>query len=214
MAAPLFLGVGLLIGLIKDSIDKKKSNNVLKRDHLKAFLPIPLLLLMSLEGTSPYLSFSRNEVVSVTRSLTASVADVEKRLSLTPNFKTPPSGILGIGFPIPLGATGEGLALGDTRIVHFSEGEGRPPGDLKLKITERHDGFVRFTAEEDTSHIPHWLNWTASEVSWIATSPTSVEVTWTIHFERKLDPAWYFSWPQRMVVEQAANYLIQTSAMP
>jgi hypothetical protein len=35
-----------------------------------------------------------------------------------------------------------------------------------------------------------------------------------VHFERQLDPAWYFASLERAVVKQAAGYLIQANATP
>jgi hypothetical protein len=39
-------------------------------------------------------------------------------------------------------------------------------------------------------------------------------VTWTIHFNRQLDPAWYFVPWERAAVHEAARYLILANATP
>ena len=216
-AAPLLLVVGLIVGLTVDGLAARRKKREAKAgtlETLKRILPIPVLFAMSLEGTTPGLSFARHEAVRVSRIIPAPAHDVERALADAPRFTIAPTGILGIGFPIPLHGTGSDLAVGEKRIVHFSEGEGRPPGDLALAITERREGYVRFDALSDSSHLRHWLHWSGSEVQWQPASPDSTTVTWTIHYERGLDPAWYFGWAQRAVVTRCADYLITSCATP
>jgi hypothetical protein len=43
---------------------------------------------------------------------------------------------------------------------------------------------------------------------------THTEVVWTIHFDRQLDPAWYFGLWERLAVKRAALYLIEANATP
>ncbi len=214
VAAPLFLGIGLIVGLFADYSQRKEDRQkAARRGRLNLLIPLPLLL-MSLEGTMPSLSFSRNETVSVTETIPVSAEEVQSALSKPPSFNVRPTGILGIGFPVPLGSQGKGLSMGSRRVIHFSGGEGRPPGDLISEVTANGEGFARFSIISDTSHITHWLNWKDSEVSWQAHDSTSTSVTWTIHFVRRLDPAWYFRWPERIVVTECARYMIRACAMP
>jgi hypothetical protein len=210
VAAPLFLGIGVLIGFFADRWAKRKSN----RDQLHALVPIPLLALLSLEGTTPRLSLNRHESVVVTRTLSATPAQVAAALAAPPRFEIRPTGILAIGFPVPLEGTGSPLELGKRRTVHFSGGEGRPPGDLELEVVEAVSGRVRFRAVSDTSHLNHWLHWLGSDIRWEPLGNNSTRVTWTVHFERGLDPAWYFGVPERFVVRRCAEYLLRTCATP
>jgi hypothetical protein len=39
-------------------------------------------------------------------------------------------------------------------------------------------------------------------------------VTWTVRFERQLDPAWYFTPMERAAVHEAAKFLIAANATP
>ena len=83
-----------------------------------------------------------------------------------------------------------------------------------LEVAESAPGRVRFRAVSDTSHLDHWLHWLGSEVRWEAAGQSWTRVTWTVHFERGLDPAWYFGIPERFVVRQCAAYLVKTCATP
>jgi hypothetical protein len=210
VAAPLFLAVGVVIGFFVDRAAMRKSG----REKLYSLAPISILAAMSLEGTTSQLSFSRHETVEVSETVSGTPEQVASALAGRPRFELRPAGILAIGWPVPLEGTGCALERGNRRTVHFSGGEGRPPGDLQLEVAEAEPGRVSFRAISDTSHLRHWLRWLGSDVRWEAAAPGSTRVTWTVHFERNLDPAWYFGWPERFVVRRSAAYLVKTCATP
>jgi hypothetical protein len=138
-------------------------------------------------------------------------ADVERALAQRPVYDAPLPPFLRMKFPLPASTSGEGLSLGDARTIHFAGGEGKP-GDLTMRVTERNPSSVTFTAESDTSHIAHWLTWRTSNVAWRAAGPGRTEVTWTIVYDRELDPAWYFAPWERYAVRLAAEVLIENVA--
>ncbi len=207
MAAPLFYLVGAIIGVLIDRARRKEKSIVL---HAVLLLP---LLLSSLEGTTPRLSFSRGEEVTVRKIVNGSAIDVERTLAQQPTFdqKLPP--FLRMKFPLPVSTSGEGLAVGAERRIHFAGGEGKP-GDLTLRITERTPSSVTFTAQSDTSHVAHWLTWRTSRVTWREVARGRTEVQWTIAYDRELDPAWYFGPWERYATRRAADYLVDTLATP
>jgi hypothetical protein len=96
-----------------------------------------------------------------------------------------------MGFPRLTQAMGAGLEVGAMRTIHFAGGEGHP-GDLVLRVQESRPGYVRFEALSDKSKVAHWLDWQSSETEWTPVDSQYTRVTWTLHFERRLDPAWYF----------------------
>lgn len=206
MSAPLFYLVGAAIGLIVDYQRRKGKS---------ATLPIVVIfpiLLSSLEGTMPALTFPRQEEIRVTKVVSGSPADVEHALAQQPVFdKTLPAFIR--KYPRPVRSSGEGLTVGSVRRMHFVGGEGSP-GDLTMRVTRREPASVTFTAESDTSHIRHWLTWRESHVAWRAAGAGRTEVTWTLLYDRELDPAWYFGPFQRYATRLATEYLIDTLATP
>ena len=205
MASPLFLLVGVIVGLLCDHL----------RNRRRATVSCLLLVLlpMSIEGTTPRLSFNRTEAVEVTRTVANSSAEVAAALARTPHFNSPLPFYLRLGFPRPVAAWGEGLQAGATRTIHFGGGEGRP-GDLVMVVEESGPGFVRFRAASDRSKIAHWLDWKSAEVRWTALDATHTSVTWKLTFQRQLDPAWYFRPWERYAVSLAADYLIASNAVP
>jgi len=206
MASPLFYLVGVTVGLIVDS-SRKRRNTTLSCVAL-------VLLPMSIEGVIPALSFNRNQVVEV-RSVVDAPADlVEQQMALSPDLTKALPAALRVGFPRPLAAWGSGLEIGAMRTIHFAGAEGDPSGDLTMRVTEHHPGYVRFQTVSDSSKLTQWIAWDSSEVEWQQLNAAHTQVRWRVHFERQLDPAWYFTPLERVAVNQAAHYLIQVNAAP
>jgi hypothetical protein len=206
MAAPLFYIVGIAIGIAIDTQPKK-------RDTTLSCVAL-LLLPMCFEGVVPQLTFNRAQSVEIRSVIAAPANEIEHALTQSPDVNTPLPLVLRIGFPRPLAAWGEGLAVGDTRTIHFAGAEGDPPGDLVMRVTERRPGYVRFETVSDQSKLTQWVRWTSSEVAWTALADGHTSVTWRVHFLRQLDPSWYFTPWERAAVKEAAAYLIDANATP
>lgn len=205
-ASPLFYLVGILVGVGVDSCRRNRGTTL----SCIALALLPLCM----EGVVPQLTWSRAQSVAVTRVISAPVNAVEASLSHSPRVGTALPQFLRIGFPRPLEASGQGLSVGAMRIVHFAGAEGDAPGDLVMRITERRPGYARFETVSDDSKLTQWLRWDYSEVEWAPVDAGHTRVTWRIHFERQLDPAWYFAPWERAAVRGAAKYLIAANATP
>jgi hypothetical protein len=205
-ASPLFYIVGIVVGLAMDS-QRRRRNATLS-------CVVLFLLPMCFEGVVPQLAFNRAQSVEVRSVVAAPASEIEHALTHGPNVSIPLPMALRIGFPKPLGASGEGLAVGDRRTVHFAGAEGDPPGDLVMRVTGRHPGYARFETVSDHSKLTQWVQWTSSEVEWTAVDEGHTTVTWRIDFMRQLDPAWYFTPWERAAVKEAAAYLIDANATP
>ena len=206
MASPLFYVVGIIVGIVVDKT---------RRDRSVTLSCVALVLLpLSLEGVIPALSFNRSQTVEVSRVVAASADTVEHQLALSPDITTRLPRTLCIGFPRPLKASGGGLEIGAMRTIHFAGAEGDPPGDLTMRVVARQQGYVRFETVSDTSKLTQWIAWTSSEVQWKQIDGAHSLITWRVHFERQLDPAWYFTPLERAAVHEAAKYLIAANAMP
>ena len=209
MAAPLFYLVGCIIGLLIDYQERKRRERDMR---IYGLILLPFLAL-SLEGVRPDLSFDRSEEVRAERLVPGTGADVERALAARPRFARPLPAYLRLRFPRPVKVEGEGLAVGALRRIRFGGGEGKP-GDLVLRVSEHGPGLLRFVAVSDGSHIAHWLGWKEAEIRWTDAAPGKTRVRWTLRYERRLDPAWYFGPWERYAVRLAAQYLIDTVATP
>lgn len=203
MAAPIFYLVGLLIGFVTDS-DRRRRNT--------RMLSVAFLAPMVFEGVSPRLSFHREETVQAQQVIAASASDVERALARSPRVDLAIPAFGRIGFPLPERANGIGLEFGATRVIAFA-GMGHPEY-LIMRVEDSRPGYLRFATVSDESMIAHWLAWKSAEVEWTAVDAGHTRVTWTLHFRRLLDPAWYFRPWERYAAGLAADYLIQANAVP
>jgi len=168
-ASPLFYIVGVVVGL---AIDRQRR----KRDATLSCVVL-FLLPMCFEGVVPQLTFNRAQSVEARSIVDAPADEIEHALTHGPTVSTPLPLALRIGFPKPLGAWGEGLAVGDKRTIHFAGAEGDPPEDLVMRVAERHPGYARFETVSDQSKLTQWVQWTSSEVEWKALDENHTTVT-------------------------------------
>jgi hypothetical protein len=227
MAAPLFYLVGIAIGIPIDRARRRRKSE----SRIYSVVGVALLVL-SLEGVTPATSFPQHEVVRATRTIDVSAAAVQRTLARTPRFDAPLPFYLKLGFPRPVAGDGSGLSVGDRRTIVFGSespmepittshdhGSARPNpsgtgGVLELRIVRSREGLVVFEPVEDATAFTHWITWGRSVVRWKSTDADSTEVTWTLHFQRRLSPSWYFGPFQRYAGQKAVGYLIDTIATP
>ena len=212
MAAPLFYLVAFLAVSVYNWVARRGGRDgTVRRDALG--LMLAPFLLMSVEGTSPAVAFPRQETVTAERVVAATPAQVRQALAETPHFDSTLPPFLRAGFPTPARATGSGLRPGDTRTVDFATPSGRTK-PLTMEVVAIGPDFARFRAAADETRIAQWLDWQESRVTWQPVDGSHTRVTWTISYERRLDPAWYFAPWERYAVGLAADYLIQSAATP
>ena len=206
MASPLFYLVGAIVGRVADWNIKKRG--------VRLSCLVVVLLPLSLEGVVPQLTLERSQTVRVTKTVNASIDAVERSLAESPRVTERVPAWISKGFPRPLAAWGSGLEKGDRRTIRFAGAEGDPPGNVVMRIAEHQQGHVRFETVSDSSKLTQWVRWTSGEVDWQAIDAQHSSVTWTIYFDRQLDPAWYFVPWERAAVHEAARYLILANATP
>lgn len=206
LAAPLFYAVGLAVawGL-------ERARRVGNRTDPRAFALLAVLAVLSTEGVWPATTAQRAQEVTAVRVVDSAAGAVEAALAAAPVFAEPLPALLRSGYPRPVDAYGSGLAPGAERVVAFG---GRHPGTLRLEVAERSPGRVLFRATQDSTPIAGWVTWREAEVRWHEEAPGRTRITWTLRFDRRLDPSWYFAPIQRLTAGQAAGYLIDTLATP
>ena len=217
MSAPLFYLVAIAVASV---VQRMRDPN---GKPMTTFFSCTLLLAlapMSLEGVTELTTLGRAESVSVTRMVRAASADVERALFEPPRFDRGLPPFLRAGFPSPL-STRIDRTDGSARwVIELRGGEmrlnGMEPrtGDLVLELVESGPGRVRWRAVSDTSHMTHFLTWREVIVEWTPAAEETTAVTWTLRYDRGLDPAWYFGPWQRYAVRLAAGYLIDSVATP
>ena len=214
IASPL---VFLICTLVGAPIDAHRRMRAQGRRTTKYPAMIGLVLLASLEGAVPGFEMPREASVTVTRHVHASPGEVAAALARRPDFSRERPRLLQIGFPRPTGAWGSGLSVGDRRYVEIT-GDGHygttSVGHLVMEVTRRTPNAVRFATVSDTTRVAEWLGWKTSDVSWTPSAVGGTDVTWTVQYERKLAPFWYFDPIQRAAVSATGGYLIDSLATP
>ncbi len=213
-AAPIFYFVGGIIGLIVEWFIKRKDKNSTLR--APAFI-VSLVALFSLEGVFDLLTLPRYNQISVSKIINANADDVLQKLNSTPHFSQHKPLFLKI-FPYPAHIEGEGLDVGSQRVVNFIAYKqiwwNKVEGSLVLRVAQNDSQHIKFDILKDSSYLSHYLKWQNSEVWLDPIDSTHTKVTWTLAYERILDPAWYFGPMQKYAVKLAAKELIDNVATP
>ncbi len=216
MSAPLFYLVAIVVAKALEVVQarRQRETTLFSCLVLLAFLP------MSLEGVFPFTTVKRDETVIRTKVVHASAENVAHALVRTPRFDREVPLYLRAGFPHPILTEIDETSQGTRWRIRFRGGEmrinGMEPrvGDLILVLDEARPGHVRWRAVSDSSHMTHFLQWSEIIAEWSPIDGESSLVTWTIRYERLLDPAWYFGPMERYAVRLAADYLIDSVATP
>ncbi|MEA2825853.1 MAG: hypothetical protein QOG43_292 [Actinomycetota bacterium] len=220
---PLVTGIAAVVGT---AIDYSRRHRDGQGPALMA-LALPLLL-MSLEGVagSP---FDAHDSATASITVAATPAEVAAALAGPPRFDTPLPAFLRVGFNRPVGSTGSGLAVGDTRAIEFTGGnhDDHPlrlfgltghrgvdhHAEMHLRVEESGPGRVVFRIEHDGTMLSRWLRLDRAVVTWepVPGDTTRTRVQWTLEYERLLYPTAYFAPLQRFGMDRAAGYLLQAS---
>ncbi len=209
MAAPIFYAVGALVAWAIGKQDAKQKN------QLKTFTPFVVLMLMSLEGTHPNLTFPRETIITVSKVVNLSTEQLANNLNQPVKYGKDASLFLKL-FPFPEITQHSGTQVGDQQTMHFVyrrhfvSDRNVHEGDIVFEVTERDETHIKSKVVSDTSYLSTYMVWQTSEVSWLAINNQSSRVTWKIKYQRKLDPAWYFGPLQQFVTEMAAETLIDS----
>lgn len=217
MSAPLFYVVGVAIATAMQRARERAAGPTgLFFSSLIALATVPF----SLEGTVAPLTVDRHESVSATRVVPAPADAVGHALFAPPRFDRAVPAYLGIGFPRATALRVERSGDLARWIVRIRGGEWRLDGieprigELALTLEEQRPGFVRWHVVSDSSHTTHYLMWRDSRVEWEPIDARTTRVTWTLDYDRSLDPAWYFGPWERYAARLAAGYLIDAVATP
>jgi hypothetical protein len=214
MAAPLFYAVAIALASSVEFVRRRNQSTTMSLIVVLAVTPF------SLEGVTRATTVSRDQTVAEVRLVPASAVEVERALFQPPRFDRQLPWYLRAGFPRPVSARIDRDVDGQQWVIQFRGGEmylnGMEPrtGDLVLALEETRPGFVRWRAVSDSSHMTHFLSWREVSVQYEPVDDASTRVTWTVRYDRGLDPAWYFGPWERYAVHLAANYLIDAVATP
>lgn len=214
MAAPLIYGVAVAIAWAVSNKDQ--------HPH-RALATVPLLLILLVEGLGGISFAPREDSGSATAVVAASPEELVAAIAAEPEYAPYDSLLLStVPFPVPVEATGTGVEVGDTRAIEFTPRRSLAIGaqptarTMRLEVVESQidddGGRLLFDVTQDST-LARWLDLHSAEVTWHAIDG-GTEVTWTLHYDRTFDPSWYFGPLQRYSTGLAADYLLDTFAVP
>lgn len=197
------------LGFVLDVIRKTAGDR--KRDKLKvSFIPL-LVGVLAIEGLSPSTSFERQHQVTRTVIVDASIEQLKSNMALPIDLPKKRETFLSI-FPLPVDVQAGSLTPGDVHQLKFIYKKwfftNIDEGDFHLRIDEVRDDYVSTSVVLNTSYLSKYLKVEGTEVQFEELTGGQTAVSLTVHYERLLDPAWYFSPMQRLAIEQSSGYLI------
>ena len=217
--APIFYMFGIIGAVSIDAARMAETARERRAARLRCSVVLLAALASALEGTHPALTFNTHEVVRIEREYRTSPEAFEAALDGPTTLGGDVPMVLRLGFPYPVRAFGSGTDIGDRRGVHLEDrniyfniiGPSHAmSGDAVFEITRRTENSIRFSMIEDHSAVSKWLRWRHSDLHWTWLDDGRVSVVLEIHFDRRLDPAWYFAPLQRAVVGAAAPLVLES----
>ncbi|WP_017573084.1 hypothetical protein [Nocardiopsis halotolerans] len=213
IAAPLIYGIVAVITWMARALVEREDRS------RHALFAVPLLFALALEGVAGTSLLPREDSGGGGVLVPASARDVAEALAAPPEYRAPDALLLrAVPFPRPVSASGEGLEVGDTRLVRFTPhqdlrvGTEPSPCHMALRIVEsevrRDGGRVVFEVVEDTAFAT-WMDMRRAEAVW-RTEDGGTRLTWSIDYERTYEPSWYFGPLQAYATDLAAGYLAGT----
>lgn len=208
MFMPIYLTVVLLV-FISDYFSRRakaKGRSTLSIHVLPLFIA-----LSAAEGMDPQLSLDRNEQVSVSHVVQASVADIKNNLLQPMDLQKSRPWFLHL-FPMPYEIKAGSLNVGDVHQIHLRYYRwfitNVHEGHMLLEISAVEANRIKTTFVEDTSYFSNYLCLKGTEILLEEIDANNTRVTLRIDYERILDPYWYFSPVSRYGVGKAAEFLI------
>jgi len=208
----MFMPIYLIIIVVMFAINVIRDRSKKQGPGTLGMHVLPLLIVVSaVEGTSPVVSFDRDEQVSVSRVVDKSIAEIKNNLTQPMSLQKNRQWFLSL-FPMPYHIKAETLSPGDVHEIHFKYYRwfinNLHTGRMLLEISEVGDNHIKTTFLDDTSYIANYLQLKGTEIQLEKIHEHSTRITLSINFKRKLDPYWYFSPIERYGISKTADYLI------
>jgi len=209
MAAPILYIAGALAAWPFDHYRKKNQ----RTSKLNTFIIPSLLVLMSMEGVIDETSFNRINTITHTQILQGSIEEIKIKIAASRQLKKPDS-LFAKLFPKPEIINANGLSIGDQQWVDISYLKwiywNEKRGQIQFEVVEHQNNFLRFHPVKDESYLSAYLTWKDTTVHLRAISETQTNVTWSISFQRDIDPAWYAQPLQRYAVGIVAEQMLSS----
>jgi hypothetical protein len=188
---------------------------LLRRPGWYALLPVPLLLVVALEGSVDGWRVEPEQSTQVVRVVALSADEVLDHLAAGPRpapLRSLPLRLLGM--PTPQHVHGGGLDPGDRWTFVYHQTSHGPGGRIVAEVAARAPGHIAFAFIEDTAITARWFTWRTADVTWRPVDGGHTEVRITVAYRRGLDPSWYFGPVQAGLMHEGMAHLLDMLALP
>lgn len=174
---------------------------------------VPLLVLaLSLEGTTPALTFERANTVTHTAIVDHAPAQLLRHLEQPIDLNRPRHWMLSI-FPMPEVLTGQKMAPGERHRVrvHYPRWfiANVHSGTMEMEIQQADATGVLSRVRADSTLFSNYLAVQRIDLHFDPLAAEQTAVSIAIAYDRKLDPAWYFQPVIRFAVTRMAEHLLE-----
>jgi hypothetical protein len=179
------------------------------RRRTYSLLPVPLLLLGSIEGTGGQLRIDPDQSVVVTRDVALTPEEVLAHLQRGPQpgpLRSVPLRLLGM--PTPQLIAGDGLDPGDRWLFHYGGSAHGPGGHTIAQVLSRAPDRIEFGVVEDSAITARWFTWRHASLAWQPIDARHTRIRLTVSFRRRLDPVWYFGPLQQGLMHEGGGALL------
>jgi hypothetical protein len=204
----MFMPIYYLCALIHYAFTRSQDFTTMK------VVVVPVVIaVLSLEGMFPVTSLPRKAQATHVAVVDGSIAELKANMAAPIAFEGERNWFLSI-FPLPVSVDAGSLNAGDVHRLDFIYKRwfytNVHKGSFALEISDVGPDFVRTTVIENTSYLASYVQIDGTQVQFRELAGGQTEVSLTVNYHRKLDPAWYFGPLQNYAFERSAAYLIDT----
>ena len=208
----VIVSVVFFIGWLSDKQRQKKKNNKIYSN----ILPL-LIVVSSLEGIRPEVSYKRHNEVSTTQIINSGIDEIKQKLSSPIAIDNNENWLLSV-FPMPYKIEAGSLNEGDIHEIYFRYNRwfitNTHHGSMSLKLIKVEDQYIETEFVSNTSYISNYLNLKGTQINFRPISDSKTEIRLTVKYDRLLDPAWYFDPLQEYAIKKTSEMLIAEVMTP
>ncbi len=204
MAMPLFVII-ILFSLFTTFIW-----NTYGKKSPKSYLLPAMMIMASLEGTTPEFTFNRYNEVSYSQVVDLNAQTIIKKIESPIQFHGNRHWILTV-FPMPSYVGTVDLVKGHIRqydfVYHRWFVTNTKVGSLDVIFEKVSDMHIK-TRIKDNSYIKGYMTLHGTEFILDPINDNQTKVTLTVSFDRTLDPIWYYQPLERFAVKKGIKYFL------
>ena len=175
-------------------------------------MAIPLLVgFLSAEGVFDATTFNRYNIVTATATTSIPAENLRQNLATPFAISSSDDWLLSL-FPMPYKIEANSLAGGDVHRAHTRYHRwfftNTHEGVIELRVDAVAEERVQMSFVNDSSFFSSYVRLIGTDILFVSDSEGMTEVSMTISYERRLDPAWYFQPIQQYAMRAMANHLI------